>query len=51
MKASPHIHATVDGAMFDKKDEGTAMLKLAPTLAELPVSGTLSPLQTFIGGR
>jgi len=32
------------GAMFDEMDEGTAMLKLAPTPAELPVEGTFVPL-------
>src|SRR5437867_6284088 len=32
------------GAMFDEMDEGTAMLKLAPTPTELPVQGTFVPL-------
>jgi hypothetical protein len=32
------------GAMFDEMDEGTAMLKLAPTAAELPAQGTFVPL-------
>ncbi len=32
------------GAMFDEMDEGTAMLKLAPTPNELPVQGTFVPL-------
>ena len=32
------------GAMFDEMDEGTAMLKLAPTASELPVQGTFVPL-------
>jgi len=32
------------GAMFDEMDEGTAMLKLAPTPSELPVQGTFVPL-------
>ncbi len=32
------------GAMFDEMDEGTAMFKLAPTPAELPVQGTFVPL-------
>ena len=32
------------GAMFDEMDEGTAMLKLAPTPAELPAQGTFVPL-------
>ncbi|MEI7939157.1 MAG: hypothetical protein WCK27_20925 [Verrucomicrobiota bacterium] len=30
--------------MFDEMDEGTAMLKLAPTPNELPVQGTFVPL-------
>jgi len=34
----------VYGAMFDEVDEGTAMLKLAPTPAELPAQGTFVPL-------
>ena len=34
----------VFGAMFDEVDEGTAMFKVAPTLAELPVQGTFVPL-------
>jgi hypothetical protein len=34
----------VYGAMFDEMDEGTAMLKLAPTAAELPAQGTFVPL-------
>jgi len=34
----------VYGAMFDEMDEGTAMLKLAPTPAELPAQGTFVPL-------
>jgi len=32
------------GAMFDEMDEGTAMLKMAPTANELPVQGTWVPL-------
>jgi len=32
------------GAMFDEVDEGTAMLKMAPTKAQLPVEGTFVPL-------
>ena len=32
------------GAMFDEMDEGTAMLKLAPTAAQLPAQGTFVPL-------
>ena len=32
------------GAMFDEVDEGTAMYKLAPTPAQLPVQGTFVPL-------
>ncbi|MCL4787794.1 MAG: hypothetical protein KJ070_13530 [Verrucomicrobia bacterium] len=32
------------GAMFDEVDEGTAMYKLAPTSAQLPVQGTFVPL-------
>jgi hypothetical protein len=32
------------GAMFDEVDEGTAMMKLAPTPAELPAQGTFVPL-------
>jgi hypothetical protein len=32
------------GAMFDEVDEGTAMFKLAPTPAQLPVEGTFVPL-------
>jgi hypothetical protein len=32
------------GAMFDEVDEGTAMFKLAPTAAQLPVHGTFVPL-------
>jgi hypothetical protein len=32
------------GAMFDELDEGTAMFKLAPTAAQLPVQGTFVPL-------
>jgi hypothetical protein len=34
------------GAMFDEMDEGTAMLKLAPTPNELPVQGTFVPLNS-----
>lgn len=34
----------VYGAMFDEVDEGTAMYKLAPTPAQLPVQGTFVPL-------
>jgi hypothetical protein len=32
------------GAMFDEMDEGTAMLKMAPTTAQLPAQGTFVPL-------
>jgi hypothetical protein len=32
------------GAMFDEMDEGTAMLKMAPTAAELPAQGSFVPL-------
>jgi hypothetical protein len=32
------------GAMFDEMDEGTAMLKMAPTPAQLPAQGTFVPL-------
>ena len=32
------------GAMFDEVDEGTAMFKMAPTAAQLPVQGTFVPL-------
>jgi hypothetical protein len=32
------------GAMFDEMDEGTAMLKMAPTPADLPAQGTFVPL-------
>jgi hypothetical protein len=32
------------GAMFDEVDEGTAIFKVAPTAAELPVQGTFVPL-------
>lgn len=32
------------GAMFDEMDEGTAMLKMAPTAAQLPAQGTFVPL-------
>ncbi|HWH68332.1 MAG TPA: Ig-like domain-containing protein, partial [Candidatus Sulfotelmatobacter sp.] len=32
------------GAMFDEVDEGTAIFKLAPTRAELPVQGSFVPL-------
>ena len=32
------------GAMFDEMDEGTAMFKLAPTKAQLPVGGNFVPL-------
>ena len=31
-------------AMFDEMDEGTAMLKLAPTPNQIPVQGTFVPL-------
>jgi hypothetical protein len=34
----------VYGAMFDEMDEGTAMLKLAATPAQLPAQGTFVPL-------
>lgn len=34
----------VYGAMFDEVDEGTAMFKLAPTVADLPVEGSFVPL-------
>ncbi len=34
----------VYGAMFDEMDEGTAMLKLAPTAAQLPANATFVPL-------
>jgi hypothetical protein len=34
----------VYGAMFDEMDEGTAMLKMAPTPAQLPAQGTFVPL-------
>ena len=34
----------VYGAMFDEMDEGTAMLKMAPTVAQLPAQGTFVPL-------
>ncbi|HWU36923.1 MAG TPA: hypothetical protein VN203_04690, partial [Candidatus Acidoferrum sp.] len=34
----------VYGAMFDEMDEGTAMLKLAPTPAQLPVNASFVPL-------
>ena len=37
------------GAMFDEMDEGTAMLKMAPTSATLPTQATLVPLN--IDGR
>lgn len=32
------------GAMFDEMDEGTAMLKMAPTSAQLPAQGKFVPL-------
>ncbi|HSU53663.1 MAG TPA: hypothetical protein VLT36_06365, partial [Candidatus Dormibacteraeota bacterium] len=32
------------GAMFDEMNEGTSMLKMAPTAAQLPASATLVPL-------
>ncbi len=32
------------GAMFDEVDEGTAMHKMVPTAAQLPVQGTFVPL-------
>ncbi len=32
------------GAMFDEMDEGTAMLKMAPTREQLPAQGTFVPL-------
>ena len=32
------------GAMFDEMDEGTAMFKLAPSAAQLPVQGNFVPL-------
>jgi hypothetical protein len=31
-------------AMFDEMDEGTAMLKMAPTSAQLPAQGRFVPL-------
>jgi hypothetical protein len=34
----------VFGAMFDEMDEGTAMLKMAPTRLELPAQGEFLPL-------
>ena len=34
----------VYGAMFDEMDEGTAMLKLAPTAAQLPANASFVPL-------
>ncbi len=34
----------VYGAMFDEVDEGTAMFKMAPTPAQLPVQGSFVPL-------
>jgi hypothetical protein len=36
--------AMIYGAMFDEMDEGTAMLKLAPTPNQLPAQGTFVPL-------
>jgi len=32
------------GAMFDEMNEGTSMLKMAPTSAQLPTQATLVPL-------
>jgi hypothetical protein len=34
----------VYGAMFDEMNEGTSMLKMAPTAAQLPTTATLVPL-------
>ena len=36
--------AMIYGAMFDEMDEGTAMLKMAPSPNELPVQGSFVPL-------
>jgi hypothetical protein len=32
------------GAMFDEMNEGTSMLKMAPTSAQLPTTASLVPL-------
>ena len=37
------------GAMFDEMNEGTSMLKMAPTTNQLPVGASLVPLN--IDGR
>jgi hypothetical protein len=33
------------GAMCNEMDKGTAMLKLAPTAAQLPTQGTIRPAE------